>query len=154
MEYPVPNERNRSAVPTTPVSPPYEETDRFRVQLFHMIRHLLPAHPVLDPVTRQEVEQDVVEFVAAQIGGMPGYIRVPYRGLLLAFEWLPALSSLRRYSTLPAAGQQRCLEAWTGSPISLFRDTIKLVRSCALLQYLDHHLVLSRLETMEPEDWR
>nr|AQQ74448.1 hypothetical protein [uncultured bacterium] len=154
MEQPVTSERDLPTVRKDAVSLAPPETDHFRAQLFHMIRHLLPAQPVLDPITRDEVEQDVVEFVAAQIGGMPGYIRVPYRALLLVFEWLPALGSLRPFSALPAERQQRCLAAWSNSHVSLIRDTIKLVRSCALLQYLDHHLVLSRLETMEPEDWQ
>ena len=41
---------------------------------------------------------------------------------------------------------RRYLAAWDRAPIGLCRDFVKLLRSCALLAYLDHPLVTRQLE--------
>jgi hypothetical protein len=100
--------------------------------------------------TRAVVEEDVVDFVVAQLGGMPGHVRLPYLTVLTGFELLAILRFGRPFSALSVGRRQRYLNLWTGSDISLVRDIVKPVRSCALLQYFDHPYVLAELEAETP----
>lgn len=117
--------------------------------LIHLVRPLLPPVPDLSPSVSTQVERAVVAFVAAQIAVMPTYLRIPYRLALFAFNWLALLRYGRPYVALDGARQQRYVLAWANSPIGVMRDFVKLIRSCALLCYLDHPLVLEQLETWE-----
>jgi len=117
-----------------------------------MVRCILPPTPELTAEIRATVEEDVVEFVVAQLGGMSAHVRIPYLAVLVGFESLALLRFGRPFSTLSASRRQRYLDLWTGSDVSLVRDIVKPVRSCALLQYFDHPYVLAELEavTLEP----
>ena len=114
-----------------------------------MARAVLPACPVLPEAVREQVAQDTVEYVVGQIALMPTHVRVPYSCLLIAFDWLAFFRYGRRFVSLAPARQQAYVTAWANGPISIPRDTIKLVRTLVLLQFLDHHLVLEALEAPE-----
>jgi hypothetical protein len=113
--------------------------------LKHLARPLLPIEPPLSPEARCVVEGDVAAFLFAQIGSMPTYLRLPYEIALLVFNLLAAVPFGQPYQQLDPARQQRYLELWSGSPLRLGRDLIRLIRSCALLQFMDHPCVLARL---------
>lgn len=115
-----------------------------------MVRCILPHTPAMAADTRAIVEEDVVDFVAAQLGGMPGHVRIPYLAVLVGFELLAIPRFGRPFSALTVGRRQRYLNLWTGSQISLVRDIVKPVRSCALLQYFDHPYVLAELEAESP----
>lgn len=112
-----------------------------------LVAPLLPLEPRLVDEHRQIVERDVVEFVWAQIGSMPLFLRLPYEAALLGFNCLAVVRYGRVYSALGGERQGGYLLAWSGSRLRLGRDLVKLVRSCALLQFLDHPLVLAQLES-------
>ena len=114
-----------------------------------MVRAVLPGFPVLPDGTREQVAQDTVEFVVGQVALMPTHVRVPYSFLLTAFDWLAFFRYGRRFVSLSPARQQAYVAAWADGPVSITRDTIKLVRSLVLLQFLDHHLVLEALEASD-----
>lgn len=114
--------------------------------LRQIVRALVPSHPNLEPGTRDQVEVAVVDFVADQIGSLPSFMRVPYSVALVGFDWLAVLRFGRPYTRLGAAQSQRYVALWDGAPIGVFRDFVKLLRSCTLLAYLDHPLVMRELE--------
>ncbi|MBI1816118.1 MAG: hypothetical protein HYR72_14155 [Deltaproteobacteria bacterium] len=107
---------------------------------------IAPEYPALNAATRVKALDDVTRYVASQIDGMPSFLRAPYRLALLAFSWLPLLRYARPFSALPAATQLSYLTLWSDGPIGPMRDFVKLIRSCALLAYFDHPLVLQQLE--------
>jgi hypothetical protein len=114
--------------------------------LANIVRPLLPNEPQLAPDQRGEAERATLDFVRTQILDMPTYLRLPYQLALWGFNWLALLRYGRLYVRLDLARQQRYVTMWANSPIGLMRDFVKLIRSCALLQYLDHPLVLAQLE--------
>jgi hypothetical protein len=116
-----------------------------------LVAPLLPPEPRLPDEHRLIVERDVVEFVWAQIGSMPLFLRVPYEAALFAFNWLAVARHGRVYSGLDGERQGAYVLAWSGSRLRLGRDLVKLVRSCALLQFFDHPLVLAQLESDRTE---
>ncbi|MCC7107045.1 MAG: hypothetical protein IT307_18085 [Chloroflexi bacterium] len=113
--------------------------------LKHLSRPLLPTEPALSPEARCRVEGDVAAFLFAQIGSMPTYLRLPYEVALQLFNLLAAVPYGLPYQRLDASRQRRYLELWSSSPLRLGRDLIRLIRSCALLQFMDHPCVLARL---------
>lgn len=115
-----------------------------------MVRCLLPLTPKMTPDTRAVVEEDVVDFVVAQLGSMPAHVRMPYLAVLVGFELLAIFRFGRPFSVLSIGRRTRYLSLWTGSDIPLVRDIMKPVRSCALLQYFDHPYVLTELEAETP----
>jgi hypothetical protein len=115
-----------------------------------IVRVILPAHPELDATARSAVESEVTRYVARQIQAMPGFLRLPYRAALLAFDLLPLLRYARPFRALAPAAQAAYLARWNAAPIAAMRDVIKLMRSSALLVYFDHPLVLARLEAARP----
>jgi hypothetical protein len=121
-------------------------TGRTRL-LQQIVRALLPSEPELEPEASREVEEAVVAFVAAQIGSLPAFLRIPYSFALVGFDWLAVARYGRRYARLDETQGRRYLGAWDRSPVSLCRDFVKLLRSCTLLAYLDHPIVARRLET-------
>ena len=110
-----------------------------------IIAELTPAYPALDDETRRVVHADVTRYVAAQIHGMPGHLRLPYRLALLAFNWLALLRSLRPFTALTSEKRAAYLSLWSDGPIAPMRDFVKLIRSSGLLVYYDHPLVMARL---------
>jgi hypothetical protein len=111
------------------------------------IVHLVtPDYPLMDVDTRHTVHTDVTRYVAAQIQGMPGFLRLPYKLALVAFNWLSLLLHRRRFLGLPPEARVAYLARWSDGPLGPMRDFVKLIRSCALLAYFDHPRVMDRLE--------
>lgn len=115
--------------------------------LVHVVRPLLPDKPRLNGNRHLAVEQDVVDFLAAEIAAMPGYLRMPYQIALRGYNWLALLRYGRLYVGLESSTQAQYMRSWSDSPLGAMRDFIKLIRSTVLLQYLDHPLVRAELET-------
>ena len=107
---------------------------------------LLPLEPGLTSEVRTEVEQAVVEFLAAQIQDMPSYLRVPYRIAMIGFDWLAIRQYGRRYVRLDPTKQVDYLSVWIHSTLGVKRDFIKLIRSCALLRFYDHPKVRENMD--------
>jgi hypothetical protein len=126
-----------------------------RTRLLHQIvRILVPREPQLDGHARDEVEAAVVGFLAAQIGSLPPFIRIPYSFALVGFDLGSVARYGRPYARLDEERGRRYLNAWDQSPLGLCRDFVKLLRSCALLAYLDHPIVTRQLEAasgLEPQ---
>lgn len=111
-----------------------------------LARPLLPRFPTLAPEEQSRVEEDLEQFLAAQLGAMPGHLRLGVRAALVAFAWLPLLRWGRPYAALPAPTQARVVERWSASRIGPRRDLIRLLRSLTVFFYLDHPAVVARLE--------
>lgn len=120
--------------------------------LLCLARPLFPHEPRLTPEKQAQVETEVVRYLAVQIMAMPTYLRYPYRLALHAFNWLSCLRFGLPYTLVNRERQHRYVRLWTRSPIGLMRDFVKLVRSCVLLAYLDHPLVLGELEQTADAD--
>jgi hypothetical protein len=114
--------------------------------LMDIARPLLPAHPRLDPDEIERVERDLTAFLVAEIGALPLHLAAPFRLALVAFALLPVLRFGRTYRALPPEHKHRVVYAWANAPVAVFRNFVKLVRSCALFAYLDHPLVMANLE--------
>ena len=106
-----------------------------------------PVEFVPDPETRTRVEDDATDFVCSQIAAMPSFLRLPYRLVLTAFNLLPLLRWARPFTRLPERARASYLSLWSDGGISLNRDFVKLLRSCALLAYFDHEEVRRYLES-------
>lgn len=117
-----------------------------RATLLEIVRVVLPSYPELDESSRGAIEHDTTDYVAAQIGSMPGFLRVPFRLALFGFEILPLLRHGRPFRALPPAKRLPYLALWSDAPLAPMRDFVKLIRSTALFVYFDHPLVLGRLE--------
>ena len=114
--------------------------------LVFMARSLHPKEPLLTPEEKAQVEETVVRYLAGQILAMPSYLKVPYIFALRAFNCLSCLRFGLPFTVINQEKQGRYVRLWSQSPIGLMRDFIKLIRSCVLLSYLDHPLVLQELE--------
>lgn len=114
--------------------------------LLCLARPLFPCEPQLTAEKQAQVETEVVHYLAGQIMAMPAYLRHPYRLALHAFNLLSCLRFGLPYTLVNRSRQYRYVRLWARSPIGLMRDFIKLVRSCVLLAYLDHPLVMHELE--------
>ncbi len=106
-----------------------------------------PAEFVPDPETRARVQDDATDFVCFQIAAMPSFLRLPYRLALTAFNLLPLLRWGRPFGRLPERARASYLAFWSDGGISVNRDFVKLLRSCALLAYYDHEDVRRHLES-------
>ncbi len=111
---------------------------------------LIPDEPVLDRDQAVRVEQDVLEFVLAELQAMPLYLWIPYNCALVCFNVLAVCRYGSTFLGLDQERQRAYVQSWTGSGMRLKRDMIRLIRSCVLLSYLDHPLVLARLEQEQP----
>jgi hypothetical protein len=108
---------------------------------------LLPGEPVLSGDASIVARREVSGFVCSQIAALPAHLRVPYRVALAAFELLPVVRHGRRFSRLDEARKARYLGLWSGAPIAAFRNFVKLIRSCALLAFFDHPLVMAAMRS-------
>ena len=106
---------------------------------------IAPAEFAPDPEIRARVQDDTTDFVCSQIAAMPSFLRLPYRLALVAFQWLPLLRWARPFARLPERAKVAYLSFWSDGGISLNRDFVKLLRSCALLAYFDHEEVRRQL---------
>ena len=95
--------------------------------------------------SRRLVEGDVGSFVEEQVRGMPAHLRLPYRAALWAFQWMALRQYGRPYTLLDPVKQRDYISVWIHSTVGFKRDFIKLMRSCALLQYYDHPEVETHL---------
>ena len=77
---------------------------------------------------------------------MPSNLKVPNIIAQRAFNCLSCLRFGLPFTVINQEKQGRYVRLWSQSPIGLMRDFIKLIRSCVLLSYLDHPLVLQELE--------
>lgn len=135
--------------------PPGVATRQSDVRLLaHIVPFLLPRNFVLHPHQHPDIHPDIVDGVAAQISVMPHFLRLAYQLLLYAFNYLAVVRYGRVYTALDPARQQRYLALWSHSPLAPMRDFIKLLRSCALLHYLDHPVLLTQcaMQHHEPEN--
>ncbi len=110
-----------------------------------VIALIIPDDPPVDRATRTAVHIDVTAYVASQIQSMPGFLRWPYQLALVAFNWLPLLRYGRRFVSLGPDAQGAYIGLWEGAPLGPMRDFVKLLRSCALLAYFDHPLLMEHL---------
>jgi len=122
------------------------EARRSRTVLGDLVVLIVPAYPHLEAPTRIAVERDVTRYVSSQIQLMPGFLRIPYKLAVAAFNWLALLRYGRTFRHLTADRQEAYLASWGEGPLGPARDFVKLIRSTALLVYFDHPLVLERLE--------
>ncbi len=106
---------------------------------------IAPAEFVPDPETRARVQDDATDFVCFQIAAMPSFLRLPYRLALTAFNLLPLLRWGSPFGRLPERARASYLSFWSDGGISVNRDFVKLLRSCALLAYFDHEDVRRQL---------
>jgi hypothetical protein len=111
-----------------------------------MARSLYPQEPVLAPGDQAAVEEVVVNYLADQIAAMPLYLRLPYVMALHVFNYSAVFRFGLPFTRIQPARQARFIGMWSHSPIGLMRDFVKLIRSCVLLAYLDHPLVLKGLD--------
>jgi hypothetical protein len=107
---------------------------------------VIPGSPPLDAPLRAGVHDDVCRYVVDQIGSMAGFLAWPYRLAILGFEALPIFRYGKLFHALPQSRQQACLSLWSTARFGAMRDFVKLIRSCALLAYFDHHEVRHVLE--------
>jgi len=140
----------RPAVSSTESPVRGRAADRLGTTLLAVARPMLPTLPPLSDDDRTHVEADLMEHLRAQILAMPTHLRIPFTIALFAFEALPVLSYLRPFHRVSRETQTRIISSWNRSPIPQFRDLIKLVRSCALLAYLDHPIVRRHLADVSP----
>lgn len=117
-----------------------------RAVVGNLVALIVPAYPDLDAPTRITVARDVTRYVCAQIELMSGFLRIPYKLAVTAFNWLALLRYGRTFRHLTTDRQEAYLALWSEGPVGLTRDFVKLIRSTALLVYFDHPLVLERLE--------
>lgn len=122
--------------------------------LAQIVPLLLPRITTMHPNQRTRIQQEVVGDVVAQMSAMPHFLRIAYQIILYVFNYLAILRYGRIYTALDQTRQQNYLRLWSNSPIGSMRDFMKLIRSCALLHYLDHPAVLAQLERYrhEPEE--
>lgn len=106
---------------------------------------LVPVMPPLAGEARTRVERDVTAFLVAQIAAMPTLLQLPYRGALAAFDLLPLVRYSRLFRRLDGTAGAAWLAAWTARGGLPARNFVKLLRSCALLAYFDHPLVVAAL---------
>ena len=104
-----------------------------------------PAEFVPDPEALARAQDDATDFVCSQIAAMPSFLRLPYRLALTAFNLLPVLRWARPFARLPERTRAAYLSGWSDGGVSLNRDFVKLLRSCALLAYFDHEEVRRQL---------
>lgn len=107
---------------------------------------MLPTKPALDPAERQRVGLGLADFLTRQIGALPHHLSLLVSAGLLSFEWLPLLRFGRPFTALDSDQRRRRVAKWSTSRMQPKRDLLKMVRSCALLFYLDHPIVRARLE--------
>ena len=110
-----------------------------------IIEVVAPVYPDLEQSVQIAVHQDVTRYVASQIQSMPSFLRLPYELALTVFNWLALVPYGGRFIHLPRAAQASYLALWSDAPMSVMRDFVKLIRSCAVLAYFDHPLVAERL---------
>lgn len=119
--------------------------------LVAVARPLLPRFPALSAGERATVEGELGDFLAAEVEAMPRHLHLAFCAALACFSVLPLLRWGRTYAALPPESRERVVRAWSAAPFGPPRDFVKLVRSLTLFFYLDHPLVVARLETQSED---
>lgn len=100
---------------------------------------IMPRYPAIGAAVRRQVLADTASFLHAQVRAAPAHVRLGVVALGLGFRtWMAAASVLRRD---PAAA----LERWDSLGGGPGRAYLRLLRSLAVLSYLEHPLVLGGL---------
>lgn len=107
---------------------------------------IMPRYPVVGAAARRQILRDTAVFLRAQVQGAPAHVRLGVMGLGLGFRaWMLAAALLGRN---PAAALERW-ERLIGEP---GRAYVRLLRSLAVLSYLEHPLVLGALGMAQVPD--
>ncbi len=110
-------------------------------------RVFIPDNTFLDIEYTKTIENDVTEFVNSQIAAMPFFLQLPYKITLFIFNLLSIPSYKKPFLMLDSKQKREYVSSWENNKISKIRDFIKPIRSCALLRYFDHPIVLRILES-------
>ena len=110
-----------------------------------IVSAMLPEKPVVYSDLRRKVEDDVSDFVYGQIEALPVYLRVIYKIVLCKFNFSSFFIYGNVFSNLNKSKQLNYSRMWSESPIRQMRDFIKLIKSCAFLQYFDHPVILEAI---------
>jgi hypothetical protein len=113
-----------------------------------LIEDLLPRWPELDAAERERVAADCQHFVTRHIGMAPPYVRLGVVGLMTAF-W--AYAGLRR-ATGARDGLAAMLDGFCRLPIPMVANLDRLLRTSAMIGYLDHPMVLAKLGEERPDE--
>ncbi len=108
---------------------------------------LLPEYPKGISEEKSIVENAVIDFVIGQIEALPVYLRFPYKIALYKFNFFSLFVYGRTFLKLGKKRKSNYIKMWSDSPLKQMRDVIKLLRSCALLQYYDHPVILNMIST-------
>ncbi len=84
------------------------------------------------PTTSQVSRERVADFVLAQHGRMPDYLRLPLKALTLAFSVSSVITSGRRFHRLSYERQCRQVSQWKTSWFGPFRDLMKFYESLVI----------------------
>src|SRR5262249_45124234 len=72
----------------------------------------------------------VSDFVTAQLGRMPDYLRLPMLALTLLCDGVPVMSKARgRFHKLPVAARNEVVSKWRTSRLSPLRDWVRFYES-------------------------
>lgn len=107
---------------------------------------LLPDVPGLSAGSSIEVERAVGEFLSGQFHRMPMHL---HAGCLAMLLWMRIASRFSRPLD-PRDVYRACAVSWQRSRVPGLRQFIRLLRSCALLRFYSHPLVLARLGSPVP----
>lgn len=110
-----------------------------------IVNALLPEKPVIYSDSRKIVHEEVTDFVYGQIEALPAYLRIVYKMVLYKFNLLSIFICGNIFSNLSKPNQLKYLRIWSNSPIRQMRDFVKLIKSCAFLQYFDHRIILEAI---------
>lgn len=138
-------QRTKNEEPRTKNISPVNSVVKTIALIRPIVEALLPVEPYLEPDAAGRVHADTARFVADQVEGMPTYLRWPYKTALNAFEWMSLRPYGRRFTRLDPVKQKLYLAMWISSALGPKRDFVKVIRSCALLAFYDHPVVLDRL---------
>ncbi len=100
---------------------------------------IMPRYPAIGAAARRQVLADTEHFLRAQVRGAPAHVRLGVVALGFGFRtWMAAAAALGRYPAM-------ALERWDSLSGGPGRAYLRLLRSLAVLSYLEHSLVLGGL---------
>lgn len=106
---------------------------------------ILPEEPQLSSAEKNKAQNEVISFVNNQIVSLPSYLKVPFKFILFVFNSFALILFGNIFININREKQTKYLNIWANSSIKPMRDFIKLIRSCALLQYYDSQHVLPKM---------
>ena len=110
-----------------------------------IVNAILPEKPVIYSDSRKIVHEEVTDFVYGQIEALPVYLKIVYKLVLYKFNLFSIFICGNIFSNLSKLNQLKYLRIWSNSPIRQMRDFVKLIKSCAFLQYFDHPIILEAM---------